>query len=63
MLSIVLKKWPDIVRNCHFDANGGREANLFVGEIAGHLQRKIVAEDYYSANTRDDAGGQSLEMH
>ena len=29
----------------------------------GHLQRKIVAEDYYSANTRDDACGQSLEMH
>ena len=23
--------------------------------------RETVAEDYYSANTRDDAGGQSLE--
>ena len=25
--------------------------------------RETVAEDYYSANTREDAGGQSLEMH
>ena len=25
--------------------------------------RETVAEDYYSANTRDDAGGQSLVMH
>ena len=28
-----LKKWPDIVRNCHFDAleaDEGRMANLFV---------------------------------